>query len=435
MGNLTETNKFGDLRGILQYVPQFRGRTFVIALDGAVVASENFSNILLNLAVLRSLSIKIVLVHGASHQIDVLAAKRGVKLSNSDGNGPTDEATLELSLDAITRQGNDVMQDLTALKIRAVMANVITAHPAGIVKGEDQGHSGKLDQVDQEMLEGFIEKDILPVVPPLGYDGGGHTLRMNSDQLAISIGVALKAAKVIFVTEDEPHYGLDLQSSRQLSAEQGDELLSRIRDNDASPGLRSKLKQAIRACREGVNRVHLINGNRDDALLAELFSNEGIGTMIFADDYRQIRKATPADIDEMLLMMRRAVEEEQLVERGKNDILEHLEDYIVIEIDGNVVGVGALHVYTAEESAELACIHVKNDHEGQGYGKALIYYLENRAKELKVNHLFALSTQTAEYFMSRFSYKESNDLGDMPDKRREQWKQNGRNAKFLIKRL
>ncbi|NOX99760.1 MAG: hypothetical protein GXP30_08540 [Verrucomicrobia bacterium] len=221
MGDLTETNKFGDLRGILQYVPQFRGRTFVIVLDGAVVASENFSNILLNLAVLRSLEIKIVLVHSASRQIENLAAKRGVKLSNNDGIGLTDEATLELSLDAITRLGNDVMQDLTALKIRAVMANVITAHPAGVVKGEDQGHSGKLDRVDHEMLEGFIEKDILPVVPPLGYDGAGRTLLMNSDQVAISIGVALKAAKVIFVTEDEPHYGLDLQSSRQLSAEQG----------------------------------------------------------------------------------------------------------------------------------------------------------------------------------------------------------------------
>jgi len=212
-------------------------------------------------------------------------------------------------------------------------------------------------------------------------------------------------------------------------------LWGRIEAGEVSSGLRSKLKQAVRACREGVNRVHLINGNRDDALLAELFSNEGIGTMIFADDYQQIRKATPADVDEMLLMMRRAVEDEQLVERDKNDILDHLDDYIVMEIDGNVVGVGALHVYSAEMAAELACIHVKNDHECQGYGKALITYLENRAKSLKMNQLFVLSTQTAEYFMNRFSYQESNNLEEMPEGRRTKWEQNGRNAKFLVKRI
>lgn len=425
--------KFGDLRGILQYVPQFRGRTFVIALDGAVVASENFSNILLNLAVLRSLNVKIVLVHGASCQIEGLATRRGVDISNSDGLGATDDATLELALDAITRLGSDVMRDLTALKIRAVTANVITAHPAGIVQGVEQGHTGKMDRVDHEMLEGFLEKEILPLVPPLGYDGGGRTLRMNSDQVAMSIGVALKAAKIIFVSAEEADFGLDKQSARQISAEQGDELLKQAKLDGASAGLCSKLKQAIRACREGVSRVHLVNGNCDDALLAELFSNEGIGTMVFADDYQQIREASPADVDEMLLMMRRAVEDEQLVERDKGEILAHLGDYIVMEIDGNVVGVGALHCYPEAGSAELACIYVKNDHEGQGYGKSLIKFIEKRAKDVGASRLFVLSTQTAEYFIERFGYQESADLDQMPVERREKWERDGRNSRFLVK--
>lgn len=427
--------KFGDLRGILQYVPQFRGRTFVIALDGAVVASKNFSNILLNLAVLRSLNVKIVLVHGAAYQIGELARKRGLELSDNEGTGPTDDASLELALDAITRLGSDVMRDLTALKIRAVMANVISSHPAGIVGGEDMGHTGKMDRVDHEMLESFLEKEILPVVSPLAYDGGGRTLRMNSDQVAMSVGVALKAAKIIFVTEQEPDFGLDLQSARQISVEQGGELHKQAEVDGVPAGLRSKLKQAIRACREGVSRVHLINGNRDDALLAELFSNEGIGTMIHADDYRQMRSATPADVDEMLLMMRRAVEDEQLVERDKGEILGSLQDYIVMEIDGNVVGVGALHCYPAEKTAELACIYVKNDHEGQGYGRALIQYLEEKAKKLRVKSLFMLSTQTSEYFIKKLLYQESVDLSRMPAERRAKWEKNGRNARFLVKEL
>lgn len=425
--------KFGDLRGILQYVPQFRGRTFVIALDGAIVAAENFSNILLDLAVLRSLSVKIVLVYGASHQIEELASKRGVKLSNSDGTGATDDATLEIGLDVITRLGNDVMRDLTALKIRAVTANVITAHPAGVVQGEEQGHTGKMDRVDHEMLEGFLDQELLPLVPPMGYDGSGRTLRMNSDQIAMAIGVALKASKIIFVTGDEPDFGLDSHSARQLSAEQGADLLNQVDGDEVSIGLRSKLKQAVRACQEGVSRVHLINGNCDDALLAELFSNEGVGTMVFADDYQRIRDATPADVEEMLLMMHRAMEDEQLVERDKSGILAHLEDYVVMEIDGNVVGVGALHPYAAKGSAELACIYVKKDHEGQGYGQALVNLLEKRAKPMGLNKLFILSTQATEYFVTKFSYRESADLAEMPAERRAKWEENGRNARFLVK--
>jgi amino-acid N-acetyltransferase len=427
--------KFGDLRGILQYVPQFRGRTFVIALDGAVVASDNFSNILLDLAVLRSLSIKVVLVHGAAFQIGELAAKRGVELSNNDGVGATDDVSMEVSLDAITRLGNDVMQDLAALKMRAVTANVITAHPAGIVGGEDLGHTGKTDRVDHEMLEGFLEKEILPIVPPLGYDGIGRTFRMNSDQVAMAIGVALKASKIIFLTVDEPDFGLESHSARQLSAEQGGALLDRVSGSGVSPGMVSKLKQAVRACREGVSRVHLVNGSREDALLAELFSNEGVGTMVFADAYQRIREATPADVDEMLLMMRRVVEDEQLVERDKGEILAKLEDYIVMEIDGNVVGVGALHLHPEEKSAELACIHVKKDHENQGYGRAIVGFLEKKAKDLEISNLFALSTQTSDYFTSHLAYRESVDLEMMPAERRLKWERNGRNARFLVKEI
>jgi len=212
-------------------------------------------------------------------------------------------------------------------------------------------------------------------------------------------------------------------------------LLEQFGDGAVSSGLRSKLTQAIRACREGVNRVHLINGNRDDALLAELFSNEGIGTMVYADDYLQIRGATPADVDEMLLMMRRAIQDEQLVERDKNEIMDHLGDYIVMEIDSNVVGVGALHGYPDEGAAELACIYVKTDHEGQGYGRALIDSLEKKAKSLKINKLFVLSTQTSDYFTTKCQYLESADLEEMPAERRTIWEQNGRNAKFLVKQI
>ncbi|MCB1230900.1 MAG: amino-acid N-acetyltransferase [Verrucomicrobiae bacterium] len=422
--------KFGDLRGILQYVPQFRGRTFVVALDGAIVASENFSNILLDLAVLRSLNVRVVLVHGAAQQIRELAEKRDVELSNSDGTGITDEKTLEVSLDAITRLNSGVMQNLTSLRIRAATSNAIIAHPAGIVSGLDQGFTGTIERIDTDALESFLGQEILPVLPPLAYDATGRTLRVNSDAVAFETAVALKAAKIIYVLPEEPDFGLPTQVSRQLAENEAEELRQRI-GGDQPSGLRSKLKFAIRACREGIPRVHLINGNRNDAILAELFSNEGIGTMVFSDSYRQIRTATQADVDEMLLMMRRAVEDEMLVERSREEIQVRLSDYHIIEIDGNVVGCVALHPDPEAGVAEIACLHVKKAHEGQGYGGFLIKEAEKLASQAGLK-VYAVSTQAVSFF-ERHGFRRCEDRGFLPEDRRKKLATNGRNSIVLVR--
>lgn len=422
--------KFGDLRGILQYVPQFRGRTFVVALDGAIMTSENFSNILLDLAVLRSLNVRVVLVHGAASQIRELAGKRGVPLSNSDGTGLTDDATLEVSLDAITRLNSAVMQNLTSLRIRAATSNAILAHPAGIVSGLDQGHTGTIEKVDTSALEGFLAQEILPVLPPLAYDAGGRTLRVNSDAVAFETAVAMKAAKIIFVLPEEPDFGLPTQVSRQLAEDEAEELRKRVGDSQ-TPGLRSKLRHAIRACREGVPRVHLINGNRDDAILAELFSNEGIGTMVFSDSYRQIRSATESDVDEMLLMMRRAVEDEMLVERSRQEIHARLSDYLIIEIDANVVGCVAVHADPDAGVAEIACLHVKRSHEGLGYGGFLIREAEKRAAKTGLK-AYAVSTQAMGFFEKQ-GYQRCLDPSFLPPARLEKLAASGRNSIVLVR--
>lgn len=425
--------KFGDLRGILQYVPQFRGRTFVVALDGAVVASPDFSNILLDLAVLRSLNVKIILVHGAAHQIRDLAKRRGVAISNDDGTGVTDDATLELSLDAITRLTASVMQSLTVIKIRAATANAILAHPAGVVGGIDQCHTGAVELVETEVIEGFLQQEILPVIPSLGYDGDARTLRLNSDAVAMEIACAVKASKIIFLMPGEPDFSASSRrgQARQFSAEEAEELRAEV-SGKVDKGLYSKLRNAIRACQEGVQRVHFINGYRQDALLTELFSNEGVGTMVFADSYLKVRAATAGDVDEMVLMMRRAIEDEQLVERSRSEILDRLGDYRVIEVDRNVVGFVALHVYASDNLGELACLYIKRSHEGQGYGRRLVADTEKRAAELGLKAIFALSTQAVEYFSEKNGYRRQEDLSFMPKERLAKWNHK-RNAVLLVK--
>lgn len=422
---------FSDLRAILQYVPQFRGRTFVVALDGAVISARDFSNILLDLAVLRSLNVKVVLVHGASAQIAALGEKRGIPLSNTDGTGITDEMTLEVSMDAISRLSNSVLQSLTTVRIQAATANAIHAHPSGIIRGVDHGFTGTVEKIDAGVLQSFLDQEILPVVPPVGFDSDGQMLRLNSDTVAREVAVALGATKILFVSHGDPR---DISGGygQQWTAE--DALGFVDEHSDIPTGIASKLRQAARATRDGVPRVHLIGSRNPDAILAELFSNEGVGTMIYSDAYRKIRQASRADVNELYLLIHRAVEDEELIERSREEILAAIHDYIVLEIDGNLVGSVALHVHPSGDRAELACLYVKKGHTGQGYGHTLVHAAMERARQLGCSRLFALSTQAAGY-LEREGFQRSDQLDLLPDHRREKWAKNGRNALLLVQDL
>ena len=401
----------------------------MIALDGAVIDSPDFSNILLDLAVLRSLSIKVVLVHGAAAQVEALGRKREITLSNNDGTGITDEATLEVSMDAISRLSSSVMQSLTTVKLQAATANAIHAHPAGIIKGVDTQLTGTVERIDAGVLQSFLDQDILPVLPPLGFDADGQTLRVNSDVVACEVASALGASKIIFISADDPRDQI-ADEDPQFSGEGALTFLSS--HPDLSPGIASKLHQGATATRDGIARVHLIGSRSDDALLAELFSNEGVGVMVYSDSYQKVRPAGRLDVDELYLLIHRAMEEDQLVTRNRAEILSAIDDYIVVEIDGNVVGCVAVHPYPGEKKAELACLFVKKGHTDQGYGRVLVAAAISRANALNSSQLFALSTQAAGY-LEREGFKRSEDLTFLPADRREKWESNGRNALLLIR--
>ena len=257
----------------------------MIAVDGSVAASENFSNILLDIAVLRSLSVRVVLVHGASHQIEQLATKRGLSTTNSDGTGITDESTLELAIDAGIRLTNRIMEGLSAVDLRAAYANAIIAHPAGILGGMDQLFTGRVERVDNHALELLLKEGIIPVIPPLGFDGEGRTYRVNSDGIALEVAEALHAAKIIFLGADEVVGGTH-PLPRQLSIDESEELIKKLRATGSPSGLVSKIECAAKACRGGVPRAHLLDGRVNEALLTEIFSHEGSGTMIYSNEYQ-----------------------------------------------------------------------------------------------------------------------------------------------------
>ncbi|MEX1045250.1 MAG: amino-acid N-acetyltransferase [Chthoniobacterales bacterium] len=421
-----------DLREILQYVPRFREKIFVVSVDGAVAASPNFANILLDLAVLRSLSIRVVLIHGASHQVQAAAQRAGIKPSNTDGTGITDDATLEVSIDAAMRLTHEILEGLASVDLRAAYANAVIAHPAGILGGIDQGHTGRIERVDVKCLHMLLHEGIIPVVPPLGFDGEGHTYRVNSDHAAAELAEALQAAKVIYLSGDTKLPG-GAVLPRQLGIAEAEELLKK-RKNGEAPNIYSKVDCGAKACRQGVPRVHILDGQVNEALLDEVFSNEGIGSMIYSNEYRQIRKIFKKDVRPVVALIRQSMDNEELVRRTRADILERMPDYWVLEIDGKLMGCVALHVYPSDGRGELACLYVHKDHENEGHGRKLMAFAERLAREKGVGQLFALSTQAYKYLQTKGGYRESSpDV--MPAARRKKYDADGRQSKVLVKDL
>jgi amino-acid N-acetyltransferase len=424
--------KLSDLRGILQYVPQFREKTFIIAVDAGIVTDENFANILLDIALLRSLNIRVVVVHGAAEKIRALAERQNVQASNADGTGVTDAATLQLAIDAANQLTHEILSGLSANDLGAASTNAVITHPLGIIHGVDHLFTGKVERVDRTLLEPLLNQGIVPVVSPIGFSTDGKAYRANSDSVAVAVAQALNAVKLIFITSED-----GLSYNGQLIRHMVVTDLQRLLPSASAgfePDMVSKARHAAAACAAGVPRVHIVNGREDEALLAEVFSNEGIGTLIYANEYEQIRPARKKDIRAIQQLTKKAVEAEELIRRTRAEMERNLSDYYIFEIDRNPVACVALHVYADRQQGELASLYVDPSHENQGIGRKLMRFVEDKAREIGLSELIALSTQAFTYFESKGGFVEGTP-DDLPPARREKYDQSRRNSRVLVKKL
>jgi amino-acid N-acetyltransferase len=431
--------RLADLREILRYVPQYRDRAFVIAVDGAVVEDVNFRNLLLDVALLRSLRVGVALVHGAGHQVRRLAELSGQTPSNIDGTGVTDAATLQLALHAANRVSHEVLEGLSANDLRGAVGNALVAHPAGILQGIDHQFTGRVERVDVGLLRALMEHDVIPVIPPLGTDGEGNTYRLNSDTVAVEVARALQAVKLIYLTTfagivlptpGEPDPGCLI---RQLTTDEAEAIL-RKQKTDLSGSAYSKLSNAARALRGGVPRVHIIDGSVEEGLLAEVFSNEGIGTLVHANEYQAIRRATRKDARGIATLTKASIENEELLPRSLAEIEHQVGDFYVFDVDGNLAGCVAVHPYPAEGQAELACLCVSAKYENQGIGGRLMQYVEEQARQAGLQELFCLSTQAVNYFVQKGGFRLATP-DDLPPPRRQRYDASGRRSQVLLKKL
>jgi amino-acid N-acetyltransferase len=439
--------RLADLRGILRYVPQYRERIFVIAMDGAIVECDNFRNLLLDIALLRSLRIGVALVHGASQQIKRLAEQTGLVPSNLDGTGITDGPTLQLALTAANRISHEILEGLSVHDLRGACGNAVVAHPAGILQGVDQQLTGRVERIDVPLLKSLLDNGIIPVLPPLGCDGEGSTFRLNSDVVAVEVARALGAVKLIYLTSamgvmlrgqnsEVRGQGADSEEAsliRQIRVEDAEELLKKRRAELEETSV-SKLASAVRATRGGVPRVHIIDGRVEEGLLAEVFSNEGIGTLVHANEYQAIRRALKKDARGIFRLIQAGVANDELLPRTAGEIERQIGSYFVFDVDGDLAACVALHQYSREKMAELACLCVVDQYENQGIGSRLMNYVETQARGAGVETLFCLSTQAVNYFTKKGGFQ-AGSAADLPAGRRQVYESNGRRSQVLVKKL
>ncbi len=430
---IATTIKPTDLRGILKYVPRFQGQIFIIAIDGGIIADDNFSNILVDIAVLRSLGIKVVLVHGIGHQLRELSVIRNIPITNADGAGITDAATLDLAIRASSRASHALIEALTQNLLKCATTNAVRALPLGIIKGVDQQFTGKVDRIDKDFLSELIDRQVVPIVSPIGFGPDGRSLRINSDLLAAELAEALHATKVLYLALS-PGLEIDGHIRREISIEALNKI---VQDEPArlAEDSRSKAVHAIKAIETGTPRVHILDGRIFDGLLNEIFSSEGVGSLVYGNDYQQIRKARKSDVRLIHNLTRNAVRREELIHRTQQAIEKNIDQFFVFEVDENIIACVTLYFYPDRpQIAEVGSLYVMPFYNNRGIGKKMVDFAGMVAKERGATTLLALSTQNFGFFSNVCGFEEtSKEI--LPEARHRSHEESGRNAKVLLKQL
>lgn len=422
-----------DLRGILKYVPMFREHVFVVALDGSIVEHENFQNLVTDIAVLRSLNINVVIVHGIGKQLRDMAARQRVKLSDVYGEGVTDADTMELACEAAGIVTQSIIEGLTHANLKCAVTNAIRATQVGVLGGVDQLLTGKVEKIDTPLIRSLLAQGVIPLVTPILCDRDGNSLRVNSDSVAADLAVELGASKLIYLT---PFPGLVLDGKLQVNLTLSAlEKALQKKNVEIEERLRGKALFAVRALNNGTQRAHILDGRTNGGLLAEIFDKVGTGSMIHANDYDCIRPAKKKDAQFIYSITKNAVKNKSLVRRSRQLIESHTEDYFVYEIDESIIGCACLRRFDdAPDTAELCSVYVQPFYQDRGVGKKLVAYAEHHARERGVRTLITCTTQTYGFFRSVCGFADAAPEV-LPPSRAAELAENGRNSKALFKRL
>ncbi|SDL38402.1 N-acetylglutamate synthase [Modicisalibacter muralis] len=420
------------------YINAHRGRTFVILIEGEAMASGHGEQLIQDLALLHTLGVRLVVTYGIRPQVNQALSAEGIEPQRHAGRWVADHAIMRcvervaaeqrLWLEARLSLGLP-NTPLHGVELTAVSGNLVMAKPLGVRHGIDFDHSGEVRRVRAGAIEDLLERGALVVLPPLGFSSTGEVFDLDAAEVAQHAAVALKADKLILLGEADGLHDDSGQLQRQLTPADAEPL--RLASVPGSE-LARHLGAACEAARHGVGRTHLLSWHDHDALLGELFTRDGVGTMITRHRYEQLRCAELGDIAGLLELLRPLEERGMLVERSRERLEHEIDDYLVIERDGMIVGCAALHVFPDAHMGELACVAVHKDYRGGARGELLLAEAERRARRHDVASLFALTTHTTHWFFER-GFRAST-IDALPPLRRDAYN-HARKSKILIKSL
>ncbi|MBL8522486.1 MAG: amino-acid N-acetyltransferase [Betaproteobacteria bacterium] len=425
-------------RSATPFIHEFGGRTIVIAFGGEVLSDGELMQLAHDINVLVSLEIRVVLVHGTRPQVEDQLRQHGVTAPLIDGKRVTDDATLrcvkeangivrmEIEATLSTELANSPMANAD---IRVSSGNFITAKPFGVRDGVDFMHTGIVRKVDVQGINRRLDDDEVVLISPIGFSPTGDIFNCTLEDVATSVAVALKAEKLIFLTETQGVTDSKEKLLNELTALQAQEALGSVRYGGQTEDIRLFLPCAIRAVREGVKRAHLISRHVDGALLMELFTHHGIGTMVVLDSPDQIRDARVGDIDGILAIIDPLVERGILVPRDRDALEKEIDRYVVLAQENEIIGCAALHLYPADKSAELAGLAVNPFYRDGGRGERILNHIEKRAKDKGIKTLFVLSTQTTQWFVER-GFAET-DVSKLPADKQAKYNRERRSKVYM----
>ena len=425
-------------RAVTPYINAFRGKTFVLAFGGKAIASEFIRTLAYDVNLLASLGIRLVLVHGARPQIEEELREKNIESKYHRGYRVTDAAALDCVLDAV----GSVYLEIEALlsqglpntpmansRIRVIGGNFITGQPIGVLDGIDMQYAGKVRKVDAEGINAQLGLGNILLLNCEGPSPTGEIFNLQMEEVAEAVAHAIKADKLVYLTDSR---GVTDQSGELLDAMTADEASQLLRDADwLTNDMVRYLPCAVRASRAGVGRVHLIGYEQDGALLRELFTHDGVGTVVTRESLENIREAKPDDIAALIALIEPMEQEGILVHRPRELLEREIERFSIMLHDGIIVGCAALYPHSDDE-AELACLAVNPDHREWGYGEQLMERIVRRAKKAGIKRLFVLTTRTEHWFVER-GFK-LGTVDDLPAAKKEMYNYQ-RRSKVLFKTL
>ena len=425
-------------REVAPYVHAFRNKTFVVAFGGELVQADALNTLVQDLSLLNALGIRLVLIHGSRPQVNEQLRLKGFDQQFDRGIQPTDDAALECAKEAAGEIRLDIEAafsqglpntPMSHAQIRVISGNFVTARPTGVIDGVDYRHTGQVRKIDTEAMRVAIESGSIIVLSPLGFSPTGEAFNLAMEDLATSVAVALRAEKLIFLTETPGVIGADGDVDTELARLDADALLA---SNQLDENTAFYLHYASKAVKRGVARAHMIPFGLDGVVLLEIFTHDGVGTMVVEDTLDDLRSATIDDVGAIMRLIEPLESDGTLTTRGTASIEREVENFSVLEHDGVIFGCATLYNYPEQKMAEMGCLIVHNDWQGAGEGELLLRHMESRARALGAKRLFVLTTRTAHWFVKRGFVRGT--VTDLPDERQTAYNRS-RNSHVFIKRL